>query len=480
MKKAFAVFAVCLLLTAGVGLFGMNLLHEDRDQVEVTAATLSGDPAAAEGLVATQAAHLNDQLRWDLTIPLDRPEETTVLFDSRWSPDAPAFDPLSLDISTPMNASYGFSGHTLEQLTADVTDLYPLAPMLEDVFSRAPRGQTYIETVSPRDYWEVYPLRANVYGLEGTFRHWEEESLALDQGIRDFFSFPIPEDTLWTVIMETDETGNILSLEVSDPDYSFGLGTLSVSIDNVLFFTFDQYTAADFSNTPGGFGLYRLPLPQPQQSGLPAEGQTVSLPDPADLANVFPLPEEVKVLDLSLDHDGTALLLTYCLGSDYHYLVLDPQTMEVLQTLDIPAEDQVSRFQNEDGDWEQEVYPGIVDTLAGENFLLFYGAEALHLFSLDQGTYTYAFSAPMTESLRWGDHYLTGAWNGETLALGVLRSENYSLVTGLTLSLFRQGELIYQGRYDTSLDSGPGQASPNNYQDRIQLVYDQELALHWE
>ena len=83
MKGTFLAFLLCLALALGGLGAAAHTLGTQGQGVEVSARPRQGDPAAAQGLVATQQAQYqpgrnrpsqwNGALLWDLTIPLDNP-----------------------------------------------------------------------------------------------------------------------------------------------------------------------------------------------------------------------------------------------------------------------------------------------------------------------------------------------------------------------------------------------------------------------
>lgn len=436
MKKAFAVFAVCLLLAAGAGLFGMNLLHEDRDQVEVTAATLSGDPAAAEGLVATQAAHLNDQLRWDLTIPLDRPEESTAETTKTWTTgqtDSPGA--VSIYANVPSSQSYLMSAPS-PQLPDLGAAWQTVQPLLQAIADRTEAGQTHTETLRLADHCTVYP-----FSVELRLPYTADLTEDLDRTWQDFFAFPVPADETWTVTVQKSTQGNLQKIDMEVPA-TYAPNFLSAYARDRVFFTLDGSSSGACVNAPGGFGLYAL------GQTVDADGQVWAEADA--LFNVFPLSQGTEVVDLSATPDGQYLLLTTCQGQTCTLRLLHPETMEVLQTLPVP-ENTVSAVRVE------------------ETCLLLWNEDRFHLYSLAEGRCTYAFSAPMEPDLLRGIDYLAAAWNGETLALSTV-SDPETFTPGLTVTLYRAGEQVYQGQYTTSLTDETA---------TIRLLPGHELALTW-
>ena len=92
MKQAIAAFLLCLSLVLGGVALAAHTLQEDAGQVAVTAISRQGDPAAAQGLVATQSCQYAQTLLWDLTIPLDRPAQSTTAFSAQGDVPAAAND----------------------------------------------------------------------------------------------------------------------------------------------------------------------------------------------------------------------------------------------------------------------------------------------------------------------------------------------------------------------------------------------------
>ena len=483
MKKAFLCFALVLCLTLGLVVPAALSLHQARDQVTVTSATTYGDHAQAAGLTAKQSAQYNDHLRWDLTIPLDRPEDTATEFSYHQTLIGEPQPSHDLYMYVPNGTRFFHGSSTLEDAVEGSPEQKPLLPMFQDVASRTPNGKRYSETVTLKDYVDCYPLAVDLGGLpygvlhsgEGSAKDPFWDDFAISQAFQDFFSFPVPEDEAWTVTIEKDDQGNLLELSTECPYPVFSPNVISTFGEDSLFFTFDQYSAANFEHTPGGFGLYRL--------GLVREGASVFL-DLDSLANIHPLPENAVVLDLTDSCDGQTLLLTYCLGKDYTCEVLDPETMTVLQSFPVPADPpspvmvhtedtQGNEISYEETHWD------LNGSLPGENFLVLYGDARFHLFSLENGTYTYEFSAPMEEHMLYYPYeLLSGAWNGETLALASVSEST----TGLSLSMFEAGELVYQGIYETSLNDAPvDQENPDNsyYFDPVHLLSGSKLTLTW-
>lgn len=110
MKQAIAAFLLCLSLVLGGVALAAHTLQEDAGQVAVTAISRQGDPAAAQGLVATQSCQYAQTLLWDLTIPLDRPAQSTTAFLPKETFPAAANDDAGVYLRFPHQDSHVVRG----------------------------------------------------------------------------------------------------------------------------------------------------------------------------------------------------------------------------------------------------------------------------------------------------------------------------------------------------------------------------------
>ena len=157
MKQAIAAFLLCLSLVLGGVALAAHTLQEDAGQVAVTAISRQGDPAAAQGLVATQSCQYAQTLLWDLTIPLDRPAQSTTAFSAQGDVPAAANDDAGVYLRFPhqdvtLSAEPGYSLDNLPTSPA-------LGPLYEQVARRTPPGQTRTEILDPSQFLDAYPLQ---------------------------------------------------------------------------------------------------------------------------------------------------------------------------------------------------------------------------------------------------------------------------------------------------------------------------------
>lgn len=300
MKQAIAAFLLCLSLVLGGVALAAHTLQEDAGQVAVTAISRQGDPAAAQGLVATQSCQYAQTLLWDLTIPLDRPAQSTTAFSAQRDVPAAANDDAGVYLRFPhQDATLSAEpGYFLDNLPTSPA----LGPLYEQVARRTPPGQTRTEILNPSQFLDAYPLQVTLdlagqspdYSQAETFESQFDPSA--QEAFQAFFRFPFAPDTRWKVTVTKDQDGLLTQLAIAPTGEEFLTGTVSTVGAHTAYFTLTPSTQTgstlpDFQQVPGGYGLYRLRF-------LTGEGGRVQI-DPDSLEMVYPLdPRAVSVLSL--------------------------------------------------------------------------------------------------------------------------------------------------------------------------------------
>ena len=477
MKKIAILFFVCLFAAFGcIGAASLTV-HTDKDHVTVTEKTLAGDPSAAQGLVARQTAR-NPNFQWELTIPLGDPASTTA--QAGPAKDVPLDDLLPAWVqdnyfSIDMTHAMGFGsdpGYTLTDLrTGNALNDPVMAPILEDVGSRTPLGESHTEAISPQDYGlTYYPLkvRMNLAGVDWTDETWD----AMQKAFQTYFRFPIPAEEQWTVTIEKDTQGLFTKLHVKAPSFNWLNVPFAVS-QNSLFFMVaasEEGPLPSFAQVKDDYGIYRL--------DLTAQPDGTRTPDLASLRMVLPLDPTEKTLDLTWDEGNQRLLRTTYQDGAYTCTMFDPETMAVQKTLPLPGDKPQER--TVDG-YTFTQYAGY-RCWAGDNFLLFNGWDSFLLFdeNLD-GSYTLRFTGQLPdESIGLDPADTAIVWNGETLAIG-----QTAIAPGLRLMVYNaDGQLLYHGVYRTSLNENaslPGdETDAFVYEEDVRLLPSHPLTLAWE
>ena len=263
MKQAIAAFLLCLSLVLGGVALAAHTLQEDAGQVAVTAISRQGDPAAAQGLVATQSCQYAQTLLWDLTIPLDRPAQSTTAFSAQRDVPAAANDDAGVYLRFPhQDATLSAEpGYFLDNLPTSPA----LGPLYEQVARRTPPGQTRTEILNPSQFLDAYPLQVTLdlagqspdYSQAETFESQFDPSA--QEAFQAFFRFPFAPDTRWKVTVTKDQDGLLTQLAIAPTGEEFLTGTVSTVGAHTAYFTLTPSTQTgstlpDFQQVPGAMG----------------------------------------------------------------------------------------------------------------------------------------------------------------------------------------------------------------------------------
>lgn len=460
MRARAIALLLCLVLAAGGVVYAAQAIHGQREAVVVTETTLRGDRSAAAGLVAQQRARSGMALCWDLTIPLDDPAAATAAFSrpapkgaDKWTAtDESAWFHIQSAVLGGGGIYFG-SGVDYDDLDGSDLGLYGLGPLLTAVYDRTPDGETRTETLRLRDHLTCYPFSvdltlgltseddgAAVQVYDSSVSYYGTDSTEeLNRAFNDYFRFPIAQDATLTITMAKDGEGRIGEIScTSDEEHSSSLEPLSLELSDGLWFSFYRWDdgVLDYSEIPGGYGLYHLPVTLEQgRYGL------ALTPRPDRLETVLSLPDGASAVDLRRSADGTALLLTWSLGMELHCTMVDRATGAVRQDLLLPF------GAGEYGDWV-DATASLRSLVEQDGLLLFttYSSFALCGQEAD-GTYRVLCRGALTDTVT-DPAYL--AWDGQRLALASLPG-----VTGLDLAVYdAAGAVQYVGQYRTSLNEG--------------------------
>ena len=484
MKKAFLVFSLCLVLAlAGLAAVVVSL-HNSRDDVEVTLTTRTGDPVQAQRLTARQTVRHSEHLFWNLAIPLDAPEGTQTTFSFHPRPmEWVSYQETPLNLYTSDSSVHYIDGTytvpTAELLSGDPA-LSQLLPLLEELAAQTEPGGIRSETIRPADYLDTCPL--SVYAVlpntalrydETTTDHYDQNHL-LPQFFQKAFPLTFMPEEEWTVQVKKRTTGYIEEVSYSSNGITNQIDLLTDYNEEALYLALGQNTwpQPDFSHFPQGNGVYRMDIVREKDMDY-MEAQS--------LTNIFPIPDEAMVLDLTLDGKDTLLVTWYDVG-EYFCTILDTKTLKPRETFPVfreerkEAEVYTSDSLGRELSYQTWAYENL-QAIPGEDFLLFLGDQQFWLFLPSENGWQEQFSAPLHENLWYAsDLRMDAAWNGEKLAMG--SADGW--VSGLDLWVYDgTGILLFQGHYDTSLTDGPNTEGYNHRSDVFPME-GKELTLGWE
>ncbi len=467
MKKS--LIAMVVLLAVAVTSLGVSSLALDRsgEQVEIRETTLMGDRSAAQGLNLRMNLHFNEHLRWTTELSSDKKPETAMRFSWSGLPNAfPASEQVLL-YGGDMNLS---SSGSLSLPDGDM-EFVGLNELLMDVADRTQAGGTNVETLRYRDYYSFYPLSVSLLRRDGYLDWHELQYMDLAENphyqiltdLAQAFQFPVEEDHLVKASVTKHETGEISSLDVRS-EHTPNIAALSAPADQYLYFVVSAYTEegelVDYSRTPGGYGLYRLP-----REGDLSIGQ---------LEMVLPLEPGENVLEMTEKPGGEDLLMVEHRDGAYLLRVLDGATGQEKQSLPLW----------EVGDPGSSSYFG---QAVYDDFLVIYGEKnRFHVFQDTGSGYIPALSGTLADFTTLGGGELervnrmdAQVFDGTRLAevYGTHYGDGQNRMLRLVLVVYDADGIAYAGVLDNSMDlciSGHVE-----WRDKCQLLERNAIQLEW-
>ena len=482
MKRAL-VLTLILVLLGGVGLAGAAVTVGGQvDQVTVTAQVLYGDPAVADGLTVHQQIEYDDHIRWDITY---RPgEEPVAETEFTFSPITleyeyePYYEGMYIQCQPDYDQSYSSleSGEvqtnpSKDQYGARAEELLGINKAYHELYEETAAGESGTKTIYLADYYDYYPLQFHLdHPNHSTWWNWslEFDYLTSEEGdardsrlaINEYFRIPVLKEETLEIDIEKQANGQLWSTGYSSTDSdNYQMWTRSDYTDDAVYFTINNYTSngklADLSLVPGGFGIYRLSVPNNPSEDAQRYSDKVPV---EEVSTVFSLDPETVVTCLQVSEDQTRLYLVTIEDGIYYFTVMDLDRYEILQRLE------VSDCVNEDYYWNVQSYLyekenvlilwlGYVDDL-GDSFAV--------LLPQEDGTFELAFMTEQADVYAYvQDHGMynnfssqTFDWNGEQLAV-VERLSNQihyqQTICSCAVAVYDESGLVYYSLFDNSL-----------------------------
>ena len=423
MKKRL-IFYVFLVLIAVVGLSSAALAgFLIQDDITIEAHTLSGDVSAAEGLTLTVYAQRNSYLTWDTTFPATAAFQAVT--DFTYHPNGVLFSQDAyLHFSTA--SLNGATSTTLENLMEERNRWsdFLIEPIRELARELAP-GEEKTEAVTVADYWEIYPL--SLYLSIPNVTYYDEGETSF---LTDYFHIPVPAELTVDITVSLDEDGECVQATINPTgEESYGFCSAELVTEQGIYlglYSCEPGESVDFSQIQGGYGIYRIPLPQEDDYALPVE----------DIENVLPLSaEDVEAVSLlESPWDGIIEVFTVEQGT-LRLRLLEEETCTVIEDYWLDADTLPTVVQTEDMlvllFWEEDT----------QRFLAYAREDGQYRLWLDTELPLEAYYLSS----------LNAAFDGSRLALVYPWGEYASVGTGLLV--YDQSGLLYHGQYISSADS---------------------------
>ena len=424
MKKRLILY-VALVLIAVVGLSGAALAgFLIQDNITIEAHTLSGDVSAADGLELTVYARRDMNLSWVTTFPATAASQAVTDFTYHLD-GISSSDGVYLDFSTA--SLNGGTTTTLENLMEERIRWNDfLIEPVRDLARELEPGEEKTTTVTVADYWEIYPLTLYLSIPNVTTYYDEGETNFLT----NYFHIPVPAELTVDITVSLEESGRWVNANINPTgERSYGFCSSALYTDQGIYFGLYSCVSeepADFSHIQGGYGIYRIPLPQEGDYALPVE----------DIENILPLSaEDVEAISLlESPWDGIIEVFTVEQGA-LRLRLLEEETCTVIEDYWLDADALPEVVQTEDVlvllFWEEESQSFLAYAREDGQYRLWLGAELPA-----EAFYLSSFNATFDRS---------------RLALAYPWGEYASVGTGLLV--YDQGGLLYHGQYESSADS---------------------------
>lgn len=453
MKRGLIILLALSVLSAAALTAATIKVNAARDAVVLEQNVLAGAPNEAGGLSVLSRTHYDSHLLWDtLCLPGEAPEVSTDyrFYDTGHSEDYPvSYGDIALD--------FGRDHGVLDDEGKILPDehLSGWGSLYVHVANNTPAGEERSETLRVADFYDFYPLSAYLslpgFGWEedGSGSRWSTEySMSpYERAVAEFFRIPVSEDQTMLVTVEKTSDGRVRSMGISSMDNHYSPWTSCVITGNACYFIVNAMDyddrPMDFSLVPGGYGIYRLPLPDENHGPDECVGE---------LEMVYPLSPETRYRRLLLDEKRDKLLLWSVEDEETILSVVDVDGMELSRRIVV--------MDAQDG--------GVWNYFQGEDYIAAFGDKKLSVVAAESnGDYERVIYADkgggdFTPAV---DHNAVTAWNGERLAVASRAQkiahdavEGYYRYdygrAGFWLAVYDPTGLLYAADYACSLDAG--------------------------
>lgn len=457
MRKALALLLALVLLCLVVIIGAHAGINTERDQVAITENVVYGDKLAACGLNIVRNAQWDYRLHWSTDYNISAENAYSTEFEFTQSEERGeykgTYTPSGVNFSNYVNGGIG-SSHELTR--EDISGIFGgFEDLCLDVIDRAPAGERYTETVKISDYYDYYPMDIfldlpNLYFLytdelgNRFVRNMDgNDCEEVNDALRAYFRIPVAEDDSVEIEVYKNAGGAATEIYVNTLIPGMGYQILSAVSEYAVYFTFDSGTAVDFSEIPGGYGVYCLPF----GATFEHQGGVYPTADVDGLKMVYPLAEDVKIEAFFISKDEERLIMVTAEDGMHILTAIELDTMETLQRIEI-----IPVINSEGG-----VHP----VTAYEGFLVLEmeGARIATLDILENGDYSPNFVVdrmPNEDNLFWYRADCVYAYDGERLAIGWDMEQDTPPYDncGFSVAVYDKNGLQYYGEYESGLMTG--------------------------
>ena len=357
-----------------------------------------------------------------------------------------------------------------------------LAP-IKDLAQEMEPGTTRTFSVCLNDWYDTWPMTIDQYQVSVDWEGMSQEQA--DRQFQNFFGIPVPQNFILYYTLKMNEKGAVYDVDVSPtppmeepqeemtgdaatvqeaegavPSEPF-LESYSVRGEQGWYLVLNNRFEAegqlrtDLSHVQGGNGVFLIPA---QNVG---GKDTLRL---GDIRTVYPFPEGECAISIDRDQAGRLLVYTEDEAGTWYLTVLEDESAQVLQRLELGQLGGVSILAYVEGD-------GIR--------LIQAGSERLLLLVEEGEGYCLESILPVPEDIMyqlsdWAQSN-SAAWDGERLAVICPQFSTYE--TQMLAAVWQDGKLVYLGAYQNSLGRT---TTLSNNSGAVQLDTDRQIfQLEW-
>lgn len=476
----FVCIFLLLAVPAGSILFLSSGISQYSDDVTITETTIFGDPSAADGITVDLWSTFWEDSYWNTRVTTgDTLKAETVFYPTSPFEEDPEYYYKKMPefgITIRDSIGYDYGDEVLPGTQNGINDAFD--KLAEEILP----GENKEKKISLADYMDCYALQLlitvpsdNHLGYEeisATSRVIEDEEAAADwlseltpdsgqyiaQQFQEFFRIPVLATEKIKIGLDKSPSDEITGVSYGSAQSEIAniWSRCNVLTEDAIYFTLPGHgsegTLFDFSQVPGGYGIYMLPYNK--ADGVKAD----------QLSMVYPLNPEIEILAMELSPNQNTILLHTLENSSYIITVIETDTMTPKQRIE--AMDELKSSSS----W---------DSWRGDNFLAAQYGENLMVFSVNgDGIYSLDFTAQLPEpsdGWRWPETEDLMIYDGRRLAAaGPLKGYN-NLDDTFCITVYTSQGLAYHGTYKTSFNP----VSVDSYHWYCNLLYEDPLSISW-
>ena len=375
MKKSFFIAAVMLVLGAAFFVLAVYLVNGQSEGVVITENTLYGDPETAAGLKFRVTSQWQDYLVWDTAYDVESGKSESEFsfypYEKNWQ-ELP-YDSVELWVSL----NWGMARTNGRSSRFD-PEGGSLPEVVRAVMERTAPGERRTEKVRLSDYYEYYPLRFYVRSSDLNIYYDDNDNF-----YTDFFRVPVPDWLTLEIVLEKDETGDVIALECNS-EYSVNFFGGSAFGQEGCYFTYYPEYLEDVNEnvteeSGADYGIYYVPYLTGKYSNSIDQEQTRLL---------CGLPSGVITVHMALNEDLGELYLVTMEEQNYYLNVYQIEQEKLIRKQKIFVRS-VSGEPGEEGNpyWNQmSVHDEGVLMVWRDGIFAFvaHGEEGMELWCLEQ------------------------------------------------------------------------------------------------